>query len=460
LGDKNRAGGPQRSASLLSYLISRREADMRDRLPLALRFYRSASRAAGPVIAWPLLAWRLNRGKENPARMAERHGHASRPRPTGPLVWLHGASVGELLAVIPLIERICAMNFAALVTSGTVSSAALAEQRLPPGAVHQFIPLDAPRFIGRFLDHWRPDLAVFIESDLWPNLILAGAERAIPLILINGRLSERSFSRWRRVPGVIAALLKRFDLCLTQSNADMQRYAQLGARHVSSVGNLKLDVPAPPVDQAALRKLKSIIGTRPVIAAASTHAGEEAAIISAHRRLRIKSPALLTIIAPRHPERGPGIAEAAKAAGFSVALRSRGEAPKPNVDIFVADTLGELGLIYRLAPIAFMGGSLASHGGQNPIEAIRLGAAVVHGPNVWNFAEIYATLDAAHAAELIADEEALTACLAGWLANPAARTAAADAAIITVRQLSGALERTLAALEPYLMQLRLEQRAS
>jgi 3-deoxy-D-manno-octulosonic-acid transferase len=433
---------------------------VRERLPLALRCYRFASLVMAPPMASRLLAWRLKRGKENPARLAERYGRASLPRPTGPLIWLHGASVGEMFAVIPLIERLRAMNFAVLVTSGTVTSAALAEQRLPAGAVHQFIPLDAPRFVGRFLDHWRPDLALFVESDLWPNLILACGDRAIPLILLNGRVSERSFSRWRLVPGVIAALLRRFDLCLTQSSADTQRYTHLGAPRVSGVGNLKLDVPAPLVDQPTLRKLKSIIEVRNVVAAASTHAGEETAIIAAHRRLRAKYPSLLTVIAPRHPERGSSIADIAKVAGLSVALRSRGELPKPDVDIFIADTLGELGLIYRLAPVVFMGGSLASHGGQNPIEAIRLGAAVVHGPHVWNFAEIYATLDAAHGAELIADEEALTACLAGWLANPAARKAVADAAMGTVRQLSGALERTLAALEPYLMQLRLEQRAS
>jgi 3-deoxy-D-manno-octulosonic-acid transferase len=168
----------------------------------------------------------------------------------------------------------------------------------------------------------------------------------------------------------------------------------------------------------------------------------------------------LTIIAPRHPERGPGIAEAAKGAGLSVALRSRGDWPKPDVDVFIADTLGELGLIYRLAPIVFMGGSLVSRGGQNPIEAIRLGAAIVHGPHVWNFAEIYATLDAEHGAELVADEDALTSCLARWLANPTARKAVADAAAATVDKLGGALDRTLTALEPYLMQLRLEQRAS
>ena len=433
---------------------------MHDRLPLALRFYRLASLAAAPPVASRLLAWRLKRGKENPARIAERYGQASLPRPPGPLIWLHGASVGEILAVIPLIERIRAKDFAVLVTSGTVTSATLAEQRLPAGAVHQFIPLDAPRFVGRFLDHWRPNLALFVESDLWPNLILACADRGVPMILLNGRVSERSFSRWRLQPGVIAALLQRFDLCLAQSSADAQRFSQLGAPRISTIGNLKLDVPAPPADLAALRKLKSIIDARVVIAAASTHPGEEAAMLAAHQRLRAKCPSLLTIVAPRHPERGPGIAEETKAAGLSVALRSRDEMPKPDIDVFVADTLGELGLIYRLAPTVFVGGSLASHGGQNPIEAIRLGAAVVHGPHVWNFAEIYAALDAARGAERVADEEALTACLSGWLANPAARKAVADTAGVTVSKLGGALERTLAALEPYLMQLWLEQRVS
>ena len=433
---------------------------MRDRMPLALRFYRLASMAAAPTLAPRLLTWRLKRGKENPTRLAERYGEASLPRPAGPLIWVHGASVGEMLAVIPLIERLRAKNFAVLMTSGTVTSAALAERRLPAGALHQFIPLDAPRFVGRFLDHWRPDLALFVESDLWPNLIVDCADREIPMILVNGRVSERSFRRWRFLPRAIAALLGRFDLCLAQSNADAQRYRALGAPRISSIGNLKLDVPAPPADPPTLSRLTSIVLTRSVIAAASTHASEENEIIAAHRRLRAKNPTLLTIIAPRHPERGPGIAEAAKGAGLSVALRSRGDWPKPDVDVFIADTLGELGLIYRLAPIVFMGGSLVSRGGQNPIEAIRLGAAIVHGPHVWNFAEIYATLDAEHGAELVADEDALTSCLAGWLANPTARKAVADAAAATVDKLGGALDRTLTALEPYLMQLRLEQRAS
>jgi 3-deoxy-D-manno-octulosonic-acid transferase len=433
---------------------------VRDRLPLALRFYQLASLTAVPPMASRLLAWRAERGKENRARLAERYGEASLPRPAGPLVWLHSASVGEMLAVIPLIERIRAKDFAVLVTSGTVTSATLAAQRLPAGAVHQFVPLDAPHYVGRFLDHWRPDLALFVESDLWPNLILACANRDVPMILVNGRVSQRSFSRWKLHPGVIAALLHRFDLCLAQSSADAQRFSQLGAQRISSIGNLKLDAPAPPVDLSTLRKLKSITESRVVIAAASTHEGEEKAIIDAHRKLREKCPSLLTIIAPRHPERGQVIAETARAAGFTTALRSRDELPKPDIDVFIADTLGELGLIYRLAPAVFMGGSLASHGGQNPIEAIRLGAAVVHGPHVWNFAEIYGALDNANGAQLVADQEALTACLGSWLGNPAARKVLADKASVTVAKLGGALDRTLAALEPYLMQLRLEQRAS
>jgi 3-deoxy-D-manno-octulosonic-acid transferase len=433
---------------------------VRDQLPLALRLYRLASLAAVPTLAPRFLRWRLSRGKENAARLAERYGVASQPRPAGPLVWLHGASVGEMLAVIPLIERLRAKNFAVLMTSGTVTSAALAEQRLPAGAVHQFVPLDAPQFVGRFLDHWQPDLALFVESDLWPNLILTCAEREIPMILVNGRVSERSFKRWRFLPQAIAALLTRFDLCLAQSSGDAQRYGQLGAPRISNIGNLKLDVPAPPADAPTLSKLTGIVLTRSVIAAASTHPGEEDEIIAAHRQLRAKHPTLLTIIAPRHPERGPGIAEAAKDAGLSVALRSHGDLPKPEVDVFVADSLGELGLIYRLAPIVFMGGSLASRGGQNPIEAIRLGAAIVHGPHVWNFSEIYQSLDAAHGAQLVADQDALTSCLGVWLVNPTARKAVADAAVSTIEKLGGALDRTLAALEPYLMQLRLEQQAS
>ena len=432
---------------------------MAKRLPLTLHLYKSACSLGSPI-ASQVLTRRLKRGKEHPQRMAERLGQASLERPKGPLIWVHAASVGEMLAAVSLVERLRAQGFAVLVTSGTVTSASLAEQRLPDGVLHQFIPLDGPRFVQRFLDHWRPGLALFVESDLWPNLICLAAMRGIPMIVVNGRLSERSFGRWRKVPRVIAALLDRFDLCLAQSAADAERYAKLGAPRVIAAGNLKLDVPALPADQNSLQQLREMIDKRPVIAAASTHPGEEAAVIAVHRQLRAKFPSLLTIIVPRHPARGGNIAEIAKDAGLVVAQRSRREQPMPDIGVYVADTLGELGLFYRIAPIVFMGGSLASHGGQNPIEAIRLGAAVLHGPHVWNFAEIYAVLDAAHGAELVLNEETLAARLAAWLSDPAARRAAANAAAATMSELGGAIERTLAALDPYLIQLRLEEKAS
>jgi len=425
-------------------------------LPLTLRAYRRLSSAATPLASL-LLARRLKRGKEDPRRIAERRGEAAVERPGGPLIWTHGASVGEMLAVMPLVESLRARGFNVLVTSGTVTSARLAEARLPPGAIHQFVPLDAPRFIARFLDHWRPNLALFAESDLWPNLIVACADRAVPLILINGRLSQRSYARWRRLPRTIATLLGRFDLCLAQSQGDAERYADLGAPRVSMTGNLKLDVPAPPVDGQKLAAMQAAIGARPIIVAASTHAGEEALIIEAHRRLRASFRGLITIIAPRHPERGPGIVDIASVAGLPAAMRSRGHLPDRATEIYVVDTIGELGLVYRLSPIVFMGGSLVRHGGQNPIEAAKLGAAILHGPYVSNFTEIYAALDDVHGAEEINDVSKLAVRFGAFLADAKTRGAMSKAARETVELLGGALERTLAALEPYLMQLRLEQ---
>jgi 3-deoxy-D-manno-octulosonic-acid transferase len=423
---------------------------------LTLRTYRRLAAAATPL-APLLLARRLKRGKEHPERIAERRGEAAVARPAGPLIWAHGASVGEMLAVMPLVECLRARNFNVLVTSGTVTSARLAELRLPAGAIHQFVPIDAPRFITRFLDHWRPNLTLLAESDLWPNLIMSCAERSVPLILVNGRLSEHSYARWRLLPATIATLLTRFDLCLAQSEGDAERYADLGAPRVSMTGNLKLDVPAPPVDEHKLAAMQAAIGRRPIVVAATTHAGEEALIIEAHRRLRASFRGLITIIAPRHPERGPGIVDIASVAGLSAVLRSRGHLPDRATEIYVADTIGELGTIYRLSPIVFMGGSLVRRGGQNPIEAAKLGAAILHGPHVNNFTEIYSALDEAHGAEEINDVNKLTVRFGAWLTDAKARRAVSDAARETVDMLGGALERTLAALEPYLMQLRLEQ---
>jgi len=432
-------------------------APVASRLPLTLRAYHLLTAMAVPA-ANLLLKYRLKRGKEHPERLPERRGESATPRPEGSLVWLHSASVGELISILPLIERIRSRDITILVTSGTVTSAGLAERRLPPGVIHQFAPLDLPQFVTRFLDHWRPSLALFVESDLWPNLIMASAERNIPLILVNGRVSERSFRRWRIAPHTIGALLGRFDLCLAQSAEDAARYAGLGAPRYVTTGNLKLDVPAPPADAAKLAALQAAVGTRPVIAATSTHPGEEAAVIDVHRRLRHTFPGLLTVLVPRHPERGRGITEIARVAGLKFAMRSLDEMPDDSTEIYVCDTLGELGMIYRIAPIVFIGGSLVRHGGQNPIEAAKLGAAILHGPHVWNFAEIYSALDAAGGAELVTDTGKLTVRIGAWLKDGEARNKVAQTGLRAMDTLAGALDRTVAALDPYLMQFSLERR--
>lgn len=430
---------------------------MAERLPLMLRAYRRVAAFATPLL--PLVtSYRARRGKEQIARIRERRGEASAERPDAPLVWIHAASVGEMLSVIPVIEHLRANDFTVLMTSGTVTSARLAEWRMPPGTLHQFAPYDAPRFVARFLDHWQPDLALFAESDLWPNMITSASARGIPLILINGRLSERSFRRWKRMPHAIAVLLSHFDLCLAQTVRDAERYSELGAPRVTTTGNLKLDVPAPPVDDHDFDEMLAATRQRPVIAAASTHPGEEKIIFDVHRRLRKRFPGLLTIVAPRHAERGVGVMDIARAGRLDAVARSNGHLPGPSAEIYVADTMGELGLLYRVAPVVFIGGSLVRHGGQNPIEAAKLGAAILHGPHVWNFGELYGALDAAEGAVEVTDAGQLAEAFAAWLSNPALRDAAAEAALQTVEGLSGARNRTLAALEPYLLQLRLHYR--
>jgi 3-deoxy-D-manno-octulosonic-acid transferase len=424
-------------------------------LPATLRLYRRLASAATPL-AGPMAARRVRRGKEDPARLPERRGIASVARPAGPLIWIHGASVGEVLAAAALVERLRGLGFGILLTSGTVTSAAIVARRFPPDVIHQFIPFDAPRFVASFLDHWQPNLALFIESDIWPNLILSGAERRIPLVIINGRMSQRSFPRWRKLRGTIAALLDCFDLCLAQSDADAARFAALGCPNVATSGNLKLDVAAPPADVGKLAQFKDAARGRIVVVAASTHPGEDEIVADAHRRLAAHVPALLSVIVPRHPERGAAIAQMLSEAGLRVALRSQDQLPSPETDIYVADTMGELGLFYRLAPVVFMGGSLVPHGGQNPIEAIKLGAAIVHGPHVFNFNETYAALDRAGGAVRVGGGDDLAAVLARLLGNPASWQQVVAAGEAVVERLGGALERTLKALEPYLLQMRLE----
>jgi len=307
---------------------------------------------------------------------------------------VHAASVGETNAVLPVIEALGAArpNLNILLTTGTVTSASLAERRLPACAVHQYVPLDAPEYAARFLDHWRPDLAVLTESEIWPSLILETSARGIPLILVNARLSNRSRRRWQRNKRMAHPLFNRFDVVLAQNERLALGFAALGARNVQSVGNLKIDAPPPPVDLGELERLRSALDGRPLFVAASTHEGEEEIVAQAHRELARAFERFLTIIAPRHPERGTAIAERLKDLGLSVAQRSLGALPSERTDVYVADTIGELGTLYALAPIAFIGGSLVERGGQNPIEAVRHGVAVLTGPHHQNFRDAYRTL--------------------------------------------------------------------
>src|ERR1700710_3147584 len=339
-----------------------RRPPLADPLPMTLRVYRKLSSALVPLSP-ALINRRLKLGKEDPARVGERRGVSADVRPAGPLVWIHGASVGEVLAAAGLVERLRALNLRILLTSGTVTSAAVVAKRFPPDVIHQYVPYDSPRYVARFLDHWRPSLALFIESDLWPNLILSSAARRLPMVLINGRMSQRSFPRWRRVSNTISALLGRFDVCLAQSQLDADRFAALGSRNVVTTGNLKLDVAAPPADPAKLERLMAVTRGRPIVVAASTHPGEEEILIEAHKTLSGFFPGLLTVIVPRHADRGEAVARLVTDAGLHPSLRSHEDLPVATTDIYVADTMGELGLFYRLGPVGFLGGGVVGEGG-------------------------------------------------------------------------------------------------
>ena len=427
------------------------------RLPVTLRVYRGLSMALAPLAPmW--INRRLKQNKEDPARSDERRGITRMARPAGPLVWIHGASVGEVLAAAALIERLRGAGFRILLTSGTVTSADIVARRFPADIIHQYIPYDSPAFVARFLAHWRPNLALFIESDIWPNLVLQAAHRRLPMVLINGRMSQRSFPRWQKFSVTIGALLGRFDICLAQSDTDAERFAALGSPSVRVTGNLKLDVPAPPVDQAKLDRLRNATSGRPVIVASSTHPGEEEILLATHRMLAGLFPGLLTVIVPRHAHRGEAIAAMIAASGAQVALRSRDETPTAATDIYVADTMGELGLFYRLSPVVFMGGSMVPHGGQNPIEPVRLESAILHGPHVHNFTEPYGALDADGGARAVADEDCLLAAVGELVADPHRLSAMARRGHAALLPFEGAVARTLAVLEPYVAQMKLAAR--
>lgn len=422
---------------------------------LGLKTYRSALSVLRPL-APALLSARERMGKEDAARRGERLGFPGLTRPDGPLAWVHAASVGETNAVLPVIDALLTSNPGAhvLLTTGTTTSAGLAARRLPERAFHQFVPLDAAAYAARFLDHWRPDVAVFTESEIWPNLILETSKRKIPLALINARMSPRSMKRWRRNARVARPLFSRFNIILLQNDRISRTVTELGAPVVITAGNLKIDSPPPPVDPAALATLRETIGTRPVFLAASTHPGEDGIIAAAHSIITKTVPNLLTIIVPRHPDRGPALIAEMTRFGHKTERRSQLPAPAADTDVYIADTIGELGTFYALAPVSLIGGSLIEHGGQNPIEAIRHGSAVLTGPSQHNFRDIYEALSKAGGAVTVSSAEEIATHVTRLFTEKAdadKQRQRADAALV---ELGGALEKTLAALQPYLSKQR------
>ena len=413
-------------------------------LPLAL--YRGVTGLLEPWVP-SLLTGRAKRGKEDVARIGERLGKASRPRPDGNLVWLHGVSVGESLSLLPLVLALRAArpDLALLVTSGTRTSADLLAQRLPPGVVHQYAPVDTPGAVARFLDYWRPSLGVFVESELWPNLILAVRARGVKLALMSARMTQASAEGWGHIPGTARTLLSAFDLILPQDAEISARLAKLRAKIQGHLNLKRLGEPLP-YDQSELSRLRADLVKRSVILASNTHPGEDEMIVKA-----VSGLGALLVITPRHPERGGTIAAELTGLGLKVARRSLGEALTPDSAVYLADTLGEMGLFYSLADVAVMGGSfVAGIGGHNPLEPARLGVPVVTGPYVFNAAELYDEMFGCVAAMPAADAETLTRHLKGLMANPQIRRQMSDAGLAYAARQGATLEAALDLLNPLL----------
>ena len=427
---------------------------------MILGAYGLAGAAAYPLIG-PYVSWRARRGKEDHARRGERYGRASRERPEGPLIWVHAASVGETNAVAPLLRELLGLEIHVILTTGTVSSARIVERSLGNAVIHQYVPLDLKPAMRRFLDHWQPDLAVFAESEIWPMTIMELGARRVPQVLVNGRLSDRSFGAWQKRPHLAEALFENFAHVVAQSDEDGDRFQALGARPVTVSGNLKADAGPPEVDERALAMLSAQLKGRPVWAAISTHPGEEKLAAEVHLMLRDRHPGLLTIIVPRHPDRSVRIASELAAMQLSTARRSSGEAVSQSTDILLGDTIGEMGLYLRLSDIAFLGRSMTGQGGQNPLEPAMLGNAILSGRNVQNFRDTYQKLIRKGGARLVRDRDMLAGAVHHLLKNGDVRSTMVASAASAVEDMRGALQRTLKSLDPFIHPLvvkaRLEQ---
>ncbi len=422
---------------------------MADRRPILISAYRGLARVLTPLFNL-LFLLRSRSGKEIPARKGERFGYSATPRPEGRLVWIHAASVGETTSVLPLIERLAAADLNVLLTTVTVTAADLAGQRLPDGVRHQFVPYDAPGPINRFLSHWSPDLALVVESEVWPCMFDELRRFKTPFVLLNGRLSDRSQRAWARLPDVARHVFRSLDLVLAQSDADAGRFRRLGCDRVETPGNLKFDADDPSADPVEIARLRTLAGGRPVWLAALTHPGEDEIAVAAHVLLRREFPDLLMVLVPRHPSRADAIADLLSGHGLEVSRRSLPGTIVRSTDVFLGDTLGEMGLYYRLAPVTFLGGSFTDAGGHNPVEAALAGSALVTGPRVSNARAVYKEFwnaDAGARAETAAE---LAETVAALLRDPDLAARQAERARALVAAGRGALDKTLMLLKPFL----------
>jgi 3-deoxy-D-manno-octulosonic-acid transferase len=423
---------------------------------LALSSYRWIGTAVYPLV-WSYLAVRAAKGKEDGARRQERYGHASAPRPHGPLVWFHAASVGETTAIIPLINEVARRGISVVLTTGTKTSARIVSERLGSRVIHQYVPLDFKPAVSRFLDYWEPDLAIIAESEIWPMTMVELGQRHIPQVLVNGRLSDRTFGRWKKRLWLADALFENLALVIAQSETDAERFRTLGALPVMVSGNLKVDTDAPPHDNNALKHYRQQIRDRKTWAAISTFEGEENAAGIVHRALKERT-GLLTIIVPRHPERSDAIETMLTSKGLTVARRTRNDPITPETDIFLGDTIGEMGLYLRLTEVAFVGRSLFAEGGQNPLEPAMLSCAILSGGNVQNFRDTYQMLAKNGSAKIIRDVEMLAKGVNYLLVNDEVRRKMIDAGLETVHEMRGALSATVRGLEPYINPLTVKAR--
>ncbi|WPZ20775.1 3-deoxy-D-manno-octulosonic acid transferase [Sulfitobacter faviae] len=398
-------------------------------VPFLYRAWVAASRVILPVAGRRSMA-KLRRAEVSSQRAREKLGHASQPRPEGQLIWFHAASVGESLSVLALIDRMGRALPQAhfLITSGTATSARLVGSRLPPRTRHQFAPLDAPGPLKRFLDHWRPNAALFVESELWPQMLRRTHARGTAMALINARLSQRSIESWQKRPALAGFLFGVFDLILTQNDAMARAMTTINtpADRVTPGINLKSMAGPLPQDEETIAEAREALEGRPVWIASSTHPGEEKAVLEAHRQLLERIPELCLILVPRHPERGDEVAGLIASYGLTHGRRTRGHMPREQV--YLADTLGELGTWYALSEIVFLGGSLHPIGGHNPYEVAQAGAMVLSGTHVANFAETYAEMEAAGAARLVAGTQDLADRVGALLRNDIARASGVAAA--------------------------------